>query len=83
MPGGIHPPPETIVSWGPRHNYEDPFQKSGLVPVIVIFTVLTFWVVSARIYVRGVLQKDLGLDDWLIIAAIVSTSLPGAVVSGI
>lgn len=70
MPGGIHPPPSVIAQW-PKPNYDDPVTQSGLVPVIVIFTVLSCCMVTARLLVRGVMQRNMGLDDWIIIAAMV------------
>lgn len=75
MPGGIHPPQELLAQWVLRHNYEDPFQRSGLIPIIVIFTIFSILMVSARMYVRGYMQRNLGLDDWVLIAAMVGHGL--------
>lgn len=71
MPGGTHPPLSVIAQWPPP-NYDGPITRSGLLPVIVVFTVLSVCIVTARLVVRGVIQRNMGIDDWIIMVAMVS-----------
>lgn len=71
MPGGIHPPLSVIETWRP--NYIDPPTRAGLVPALVVTTALALFILSARIFVRGYMQRNMGVDDWVILAAFVPT----------
>lgn len=75
MPGGIHPSAAVVASW-PKPNYENPISRTGLVPVLVLFTVLSVLMVSARLVVRGYMQRNMGVDDWLILVGMVCSDLP-------
>lgn len=41
--------------------------------VAILFLILSWIFVAMRVYVRAVLMKGFGTDDWLAIAALVST----------
>lgn len=45
----------------------------AVVGVAVTFTILSWIAVSLRVYVRGVLIKSFGWDDWLMLATLVCT----------
>lgn len=68
--GGLHPPVSQVLQW-PYPHYKDPTLRHGAVPVIIVFTVLTLCMIAARIFVRGVMQRNMGLDDWLVLLAMV------------
>lgn len=71
MPGGIHPPLEVILSW-PRPNYIDPIKRPKTVLVVAcVFGPLTIALLLARLWVRIRIQRNAGVDDWLMVAAIV------------
>lgn len=72
MAGGIHPPLEAIASW-PKPNYDNPASRNGIVPLLAVFMVLSVLMVSARIAVRGFMQRNMGVDDWLILVAMVGS----------
>jgi len=68
--GGIHPPIGVVVQW-PTPNYENPVTRHGALSITVILTLLTVLIVGIRIYVRGIMQGAMGLDDWIVLAAMV------------
>lgn len=45
----------------------------AVVGVAVALTILSWIVVSLRVYVRGVVIKSFGWDDWLMLATLVCT----------
>lgn len=71
--GGLHPPISQLLHW-PKPDYNNPPLRHGAVPVVVIFTVLALCMIAARIFVRGVMQRNMGLDDWLVLLAMVRQS---------
>jgi len=74
MPGGLYPPPSVIASW-PKPNYVDPPTASpSNTIVLAIFGVISVFVVSTRMIVRFFIQKNAGLDDYLMLAALVRIS---------
>jgi len=73
MPGGIRPPISVITSW-PAANLENPtLRDNTLLVVIITFLVLSGLTVSARLWARGVIQRNLSLDDFMIIGALLCT----------
>ena len=73
MPGGIHPPPAVIESW-PIANLENPVLRSNTnLAIIITFLCLATLVVSARLWARCVIQRNVALDDYLIIGALLCT----------
>ena len=71
MPGGIIVPLSVIASW-PSPNYVDPVHHGwGLLTATVLITALSLFVVCARLWARAVLLRNAGIDDWMIVAAIV------------
>ncbi|KAF2816597.1 uncharacterized protein BDZ99DRAFT_515181 [Mytilinidion resinicola] len=70
MPGGIHTPLSVLLAW-PKPNYVDPVTRDWTIPAILIvaLSIMTL-VLAARFWARFVVQKNSGLDDWLIIAAL-------------
>jgi hypothetical protein len=75
MPGGLHPPLEVISSW-PKANYSNPITRSKAVLIVAcVFGPVTIALVLARLWVRIRIQHNAGVDDWLMMAAIVSLSI--------
>ncbi|EER26245.1 hypothetical protein D8B26_003399 [Coccidioides posadasii str. Silveira] len=70
MPGGFHPPKEVMLSWPPR-NYVNPEQRGdGVVILTGVFGVLMLIVVGLRLWVRFRMQREPGVDDYIIAAAV-------------
>ncbi|KIW05544.1 hypothetical protein, variant [Verruconis gallopava] len=66
MPGGPHVPLEVAMSW--KSNYVNPpTHGSGIVVEESILLGLCYLTVALRVYTRGFLAKNFGLDDLLII----------------
>lgn len=65
------PPPEVMATW-PTPNYDDP-ETRGPALLIVELTIMPIAVLSllARLYVRFFKVQKSGLDDWLMVAAMV------------
>ena len=70
-----NPPPSEYLSW-PAPNYVDP-QTLGpmLIAVPTVLAIISFLIVALRLYTRFVLIKNVGADDWLIGASIVSLKI--------
>lgn len=76
MPGGPHPPLSVILNW-PLPNYVDPVTRGwGDVILCIALYVLALVTVLARLRARLVLQKNAGLDDLLIVIAMVIHAAP-------
>ncbi len=69
--------PEIMLSW-PTPNYVDPVTLTGpILAVNAIAIVLMTIFLVARFYARlRIVQKALGADDWIILAAYVSSQSP-------
>ncbi|KAK6510297.1 hypothetical protein TWF481_005014 [Arthrobotrys musiformis] len=68
---GTRPPPEVLASW-PTPNYVNPEnQTAQLMAIEITLCSVTSIVMFLRLYSRGVLTKSIGLDDWLMTAALV------------
>jgi hypothetical protein len=66
-------PAEVVASW-PAPNYVNPENRGmALLVTELIFMPLSMVVVMARMYVR-VFLAQFGLDDWLMLAAMVCSS---------
>ena len=69
--GGLTPPLSVIGNW-PTPNYVNPVKRGLEVPILIcIFQFISLAVVLARLWTRFTIQRAAGLDDYLIIAAIV------------
>ncbi|KAL3420840.1 integral membrane protein [Phlyctema vagabunda] len=68
------PPPEVIVSW-PASNYDSPSGRGpeGIIINLVLFPLMLL-VVSLRIFTRCHLSRSFGIDDTLILVALVPTT---------
>jgi len=74
MPGGPSPPAEVIATW-PAPNYVNPVRHNAALTVICcVFGSLSFLTVGARLWARFQIQHNPGLDDWLMIGALVPMS---------
>ncbi|ORY11708.1 hypothetical protein BCR34DRAFT_513451 [Clohesyomyces aquaticus] len=70
MPGGIHPPLEVVLSW-PAPNYINPETRGkGVLIVACIFGPLSTALLLARLWARIRIQRNTGLDDWLMVLAL-------------
>jgi hypothetical protein len=77
MPGGLTPPLSVIESW-PTANLTNPELRSDAYFIIIItFLSLSTVVVFARLWARGVIQRSLALDDYLIFVALMCTASMG------
>ncbi|KAH5073595.1 hypothetical protein HBH95_151250 [Parastagonospora nodorum] len=70
MPGGIQPPIEELLSW-PVPNYIDPPTKSKYILIVAcVLGPISIILLLARLWVRIRLQRNAGLDDWLMLASL-------------
>ncbi|KAE8826533.1 hypothetical protein PTNB73_06941 [Pyrenophora teres f. teres] len=67
-------PPLSVIQAWPAPNYEDPVtrSKAAMIVSIILGTVMLA-VVAARLWARIFIQRRVGADDWLIIAALFPT----------
>ena len=73
-----NPPPDVIASW-PAPNYINPVSRGNLLAVsTVVLQVAVFLVVGARLWARFIIKKSSGVDDWLVIFAMVSCIARGS-----
>jgi hypothetical protein len=82
MPGGILPPLSVIVSW-PAPNYTNPEQRGwGTVVFAILLAALSTSVVCARLTAR-IRLRIFGIDDGIIIAAMVGILQPDTILIAI
>ncbi|KAF7941159.1 hypothetical protein BELL_0186g00100 [Botrytis elliptica] len=68
------PSPEILASW-PVPNYDDPITRGyGVLTVTAILLPLVLSIIFIRLYTRLVMSKSFGLDDWLILAAVLPST---------
>ena len=70
MPGGTHPPLSVIGSW-PNHSPNFERRGWGIPIVVMVLFSISIAVVSARLWARLVIQRNSGIDDLFIVAAMV------------
>jgi hypothetical protein len=71
MPGGIQPPVEQWLAW-PVPNYRNPETRpSYLLVFSCIIGPISIALLFTRLWVRVHLQRNAGLDDWLMLASLV------------
>ena len=71
MPGGLYPPLSISQSW-PTPNYNDPVtQGTALIDIAIALYAIAFVTVLARLWGRLVVTYDVGLDDVLVVVAMV------------
>jgi hypothetical protein len=71
MSGGLYPPLSISQSW-PEPNYNDPITRgTALIDLTIILYAIAFIIVLARLWARVVVTYDVGLDDVLIVVAMV------------
>ncbi|EMD63770.1 hypothetical protein COCSADRAFT_144159 [Bipolaris sorokiniana ND90Pr] len=70
---GVLPPLEVLAKW-PAPNYDDPITRPKVVPALagVLGTIMII-VVAARTWARFFVQRNGGLDDWIILLAMIPT----------
>ncbi len=72
MPGGLHAPPEVLAHW-PQPNYDNPVTHGrGVLIVACALGPLTLAIIFARLWVRFRIQRNAGIDDWIMVFAVVS-----------
>ena len=70
-------PPESVLSTWPQPNFTDPQDHGpGLQIIAVVLFALVVIVVSLRIYVRAVLLRTFGIDDWFMAICLVCHAVP-------
>lgn len=68
------PSPEILASW-PIPNYDNPETRGyGVLVVTSILFPIVLSIILIRLYTRLGMSKTFGLDDWLILAAIVPST---------
>ncbi|CAI6293356.1 unnamed protein product [Periconia digitata] len=71
MPGGPRPPLDVVASW-PAPNYINPEGRGPVTSRLAYaLSPITFFLVFGRLWVRFYVQRNSGVDDWLMIAALV------------
>ncbi|KAF1831226.1 hypothetical protein BDW02DRAFT_591285 [Decorospora gaudefroyi] len=67
------PPLDVILQW-PTPNYDDPVTRSQAVLIVsCVLGAFMFLVVGARLWARAIIQRNAGLDDWIMLAAMIPT----------
>ena len=75
MAGGLHPPPEVIETW-PKPNYVNPPTRGyGLVILCSVLGSLSLTTVSLRLWTRARITRNFGIDDFIMLIAMVLQSL--------
>jgi hypothetical protein len=70
---GLFPPLTVMLSWPPA-NYTDPTRRSKAVLITAcILAPLTLLIVGARTWARAVIQRNFGIDDWIMVFAMIPT----------
>jgi hypothetical protein len=65
------PPLSVILDW-PSSNYNDPVTRSKAVLVTsCVLGAVMIGVVGARMWARFIIQRNAGMDDWIMVAAMV------------
>ncbi|KAF2846256.1 hypothetical protein T440DRAFT_501981 [Plenodomus tracheiphilus IPT5] len=73
MPGGIHPPLKVILAW-PKANYVNPEIRPNTVTILAcVLGPITIGMLLARLWVRIIIQRHPGWDDWVMLAATIPT----------
>lgn len=71
MPGGLFPPLSISQSW-PAPNYNDPVtQGTALIDLAIVLYAIALITILARLWARVVVRYDVGLDDVLVVVAMV------------
>lgn len=74
--GGIHPSWRVIQSW-PKPNYTSPATRGWELSILcIVLGIAATSVVLLRLHARFQVQKNAGLDDILVIAAMVCLRQP-------
>ena len=72
MPGGFHPTAEVVEEW-PAPNFDNPETHGPVFPIVAgSLGGIAFIAVCARLWSRKRIQCNVGLDDWFILASLVS-----------
>lgn len=71
MPGGVRPPLEVVFSWPPANTVNPESRGTVTTPLAAVLSPITFFIYFARLWVRFRLQRNAGVDDWLMVAALV------------
>ncbi|GME58777.1 putative integral membrane protein [Neofusicoccum parvum] len=76
MPGGIHPPIELLKAWKTDNVTYPKGERKGpsLMIGIIVMYIVTLVIVLGRLWARIVVQRNQGIDDYLIIATILPTT---------
>ncbi|KAL6154868.1 hypothetical protein ACJQWK_00888 [Exserohilum turcicum] len=70
MPGGPHPPMSVVASWPPPNHVNPEGRGRVTSNIAFVLTPITFFVVFSRLWVRFRMQRNAGLDDWLMVVAL-------------
>lgn len=69
------PPPEVMLAW-PLPNYAHPDTRGpGVLIVACVLGPVMVLTVAARLWARAVVQRNAGVDDWLMVVAMVCSHL--------
>ncbi|KAK7546004.1 hypothetical protein IWX92DRAFT_195210 [Phyllosticta citricarpa] len=71
MPGGLHPPLELYHAWQTDQFPHGERRDWSIVIIVTLFGVLAYATVAARLWARVMVNRNSGLDDALIVVALV------------
>ncbi|KAK8172583.1 hypothetical protein BKA80DRAFT_196634, partial [Phyllosticta citrichinensis] len=74
MPGGLHPPPDLYRQWQTGKYPHGERRDWSIVIIVTFFGVLAYATVAARLWARVIVNRNSGLDDALIVMALIFTS---------
>ncbi|KAK7531182.1 hypothetical protein IWX46DRAFT_371515 [Phyllosticta citricarpa] len=74
MPGGLHPPLELYHAWQTDQFPHGERRDWSIVIIVTLFGVLAYATVAARLWARVMVNRNSGLDDALIVVALIFTS---------
>ncbi|KAF2668345.1 hypothetical protein BT63DRAFT_273763 [Microthyrium microscopicum] len=81
MPGGIHAPVEVILSWPQRS--QNPIRRGWAITVTaIVLWAITVTVVFFRIWARFIIQRNKGIDDYVIIVGLIPLTGIAILVAG-
>jgi hypothetical protein len=68
---GLLAPVSVIVGWPPANYIDPPTRSNAILVTACILGPLTLFIVSARLWARFIIQRNPGLDDYLIALALI------------
>jgi hypothetical protein len=76
----LFPPLSFILEWPPANYTDPPLRFKAVLITACILAPLTLLIVGARTWARAYIQRNFGLDDWLMVASMIPTMALAVVV---